>query len=159
MGLVYTLSVNNLQKVTDPTQNISLKTLKKYLINVPHKKEVLFICLDRCQSCQVVVDGVVDNNSTSKFDDFLDDSVKTYSYDSLTGMQEKDTRVFFNSEDIEESVCFSYAIDGSGVGEQVFVEYRTKVYDFTHYGDEVFRYNSLSEAQEKQEQLKQEVQR
>jgi len=157
MGLVYTLGVTKIQKVTDSSSNLSLKSLKSYLQKIPHKKEVLFLCVDDCRSCKVIVDGQLDTNTTS-IDDFLDDSIRVYRYDTLNGMQQRDERVFFNSEDVEQSVCFSYQIDSEGVGDQIYVEYKNFVYDFTPY-DGVVRYNSIEDAQERLEQIKQEVQR
>jgi prepilin-type N-terminal cleavage/methylation domain-containing protein len=157
MGLVYTLGITKIQKVTDPTSNLSLKSLKKYLQKIPHKDKVLFLCTDSCRSCRVIVDDTEDSNITT-IDDFLDDSVRVYRYDFFDGMQEREKRVFFNSENVEKSVCFSYEIDSEGIGDQIYVEYKNFVYDFTPY-DSVVRYNSIDDAQEKIEQIKQEVQR
>lgn len=157
MGLVYTLGITNIQKATDTTSQLTLERLKSYLQSFPHQKDVLFLCLDDCQECRVIVDGKLDENTT-KVEDFIDNSVQVYKYNSLSGMQQRDERVFFNSEDVEESVCFSYKIDSQGIGDQIYVEYRDSVYDFTPYNS-VVKYDSLQDAQEHIEQIKQKVQR
>ena len=152
MGLVYTLGINKIQTMTDVKEHLSLSKLKKYLQSIPHKKEVLFLCGDDCHSCKIIVDDA----NVTRVESFLDDSVRVYQYDSLNGMQEREKRVFFNTEDVEEDVCFSYRLDSEGIGDQIYVEYKNAVYDFTPYND-VVKYNSLEDVQEKIEQIKQKV--
>jgi len=60
-------------------------------------------------------------------------------------------------EEKQDDICFSYSIDKKGVGEQVFVEFKTKVYDFSTYLQSVGIYDSMQEAVEAKELLNQEV--
>ena len=72
-------------------------------------------------------------------------------------MLEQSNRVYFNSEDVEEEVCFSYSIGKNGVGDQVIVEFKDKVYDFSTYLGSISVYNSLEELLEVKENLAQEI--
>ena len=145
IGVVYTLAIKSFARVADTTKQVTLVTLKGYLQSIPHEHSVKFLCLDDCSSCDILVDSKVDETLKGSFDNFLDSSVKVYRYDSYQGMQPIINEVYFNSEDVEEDVCFSYSVDKKGVGEQVFVEYNKKVYDFTTYFEQTPVYNSLSD--------------
>lgn len=145
IGVVYTLAIKSFARVADTTKQVTLVTLKGYLQSIPHEHSVKFLCLDDCSSCDILVDSKVDETLKGSFDNFLDSSVKVYRYDSYQGMQPIINEVYFNSEDVEEDVCFSYSVDKKGVGEQVFVEYNKKVYDFTTYFEQIPVYNSLSD--------------
>ncbi len=159
IGVVYTLAVTNFQKVADKAGRVSLKTLKSYLHSLPHEKSVKFLCLDDCSSCEVFVDGKKVDELSKSFDNFLDDSVKVYRYDMLSGAQEITQEIYFNSENIEERVCFSYSVDKQGIGNQVFVEFKDRVYDYTSYFMPIPVYSSISDAVDARENLFQEVSR
>ena len=103
------------------------------------------------------VDGKKSKEYKKLFDDFLDKSVKVYKYDFSLGYIEYQNEVYFNSEDIEEDVCFSYSVDKKGIGEQVLIEYDESVYDFSTYIDGVKRYDSLQDAIEYKQNLHQEI--
>jgi len=158
MGIVYTLAVTNFQDLKSSSAHVSLKNLKEYLQKIPHKKSVELLCLDECLTCSVLVDSEV-HSSTSAFDNIIDDSIRVYRYDFLTGMQEQTPKVYFNSEDVEENVCFSYKVDKKDVGDQVIVEFKDKVYDFTTYLDQAPIYDSLQELVEEKEKSSQEIMR
>lgn len=157
IGVVYTLAISNFQKLEDGTTNINLQTLKKFLHSIPHEKNVKLLCLDECSSCDIFVDGKKSKEYKGIFDDFLDKNVKVYKYDFSLGYVEHQHQVYFNSEDVEEDVCFSYSIDKKGIGEQVLVEYDESVYDFSPYIDEVQRYDSLHDATENRQNFQQEI--
>ena len=157
IGVVYTLAVTKLQKVGDSSKSVTLKTLKSYLHSLEAKKEATLLCLDDCLSCSIYVDGKKVEELEGKFENFIDDSIEVYSYDFLTGMQEIQQKVFFNSEDVEERVCFSYSVDKKGVGEQVFVKFKEKVYDYTPYLSQTKVYDTLEDVIELKENSYQEV--
>ena len=157
VGVVYTLAVSSFTKMGDTSTQVSLKNLKEYLQSFQHEKSVKFLCLDDCSSCDIFVDGKIQEEMKGSFDNFLDSSVKVYKHHFYEGMQESTNEVYFNSEDIEEDVCFSYTVDKKGIGEQVFVEFNKKVYDFSSYFGETPVYNSLSEVTEAKEILNAEV--
>jgi len=144
MGVVYVLAVHNLQNIKDPETALTLQNLKKYLQTVPYKKNVELLCLDDCSSCDVLIDGQKDPNLKS-IDNFIDNSIKIYKYDFYLGLQEQRKKIYFNEENIEENVCFSFSVDKKGVSEQVAVKFKNKVYDYTTYLTPTPVYDSLEE--------------
>ena len=158
MGVVYTLAVTNFQNLNTSEAKVSLVSLKEYLQKIPHEKSVELLCLDDCLTCSVLVDSKV-HSKTSAFDDIIDESIAVYRYDFFTGMQENSKKVYFNSEEVEEDVCFSYSVDKNGAGDQVIVELKDKVYDFTTYLVITPVYNSLEEVAQAKEKSNQEIMR
>lgn len=157
IGVVYTLAVGSFAKMGDASTQVTLKNLKEYLQSFEYEKSVKFLCFDDCSSCDIVVDGKINEEMKGSFDGFLDSSVKVFRYDFYQGMQEYTNEVYFNNENIEEAVCFSYTIDKKGIGEQVFVEFNKKVYDFSSYFGATPIYDSLSEVVDAKEMLNSEV--
>jgi hypothetical protein len=155
MGVVYTLSINGLQRSGKGAANLTLLNLKEYMLSLEHKESVKILCLDECEKCDILVDGT----KQETLENFLDKSVKTYRYEFLQGVHEASYALEFNTENIEEDVCFSYSIDKQGVGEQVLVEYKNAVYDFSPFFTSTLKYASLQEAVDTREKLIQKVQR
>ncbi len=155
IGIVYTLAVNSFTKLSDKNSRVTLLNLKEYLHSFPHLKSVELLCLDDCSSCDVFVDS----NKSATIENFLDESVKIYRYDTLYGYSEAQKNVYFNVDDVEEDVCFSYEITKDGVGDQVLVEFKNKYYDFSTYFSEVIAYSSIQNALEAKENLVNEVMR
>ena len=157
IGVVYTVAVTNFQKVGDASKNIDLQNLKAYLQSIPHENDVKLLCLENCESCSVFADGEHLKELDEAFDGFLDESVELYRYEMITGMQEKQKEVYFNSENVEKEVCFSYRVDYRGVGEQVFVKFKERVYDYSTYLSPPLVYSSLADVVEAKEKLFDEV--
>ncbi|MBU1659437.1 type II secretion system GspH family protein [bacterium] len=157
IGIVYNLAITNFNKIEENATKLTLQNLKEYLQQFPHAKSVKLVCLDDCSSCDVFVDGEKQKGLEGFFDDFIDESIKVYRYDFLLGAVSKLQDVYFNEEDVEEKVCFSYAVDRQGVGEQVLIEYDKAVYDFTSYLTLPPKYNSLGEALTAKRKIEQEV--
>lgn len=155
MGVIYTLAINNFDKLNDKSKNLSLSNLKEYLKSQTYEKSVGLICLDKCLNCNLFIDS----NKTTDIGEFLNEDVKRYRYDFLYGYVNIENNLFFNERDTEEDVCFSYKLDKNGVGEQVLIEYKDKFYDFSEYFSDVKIYNSLDEATQAKEKLIQEVMR
>ena len=155
MGVVYTLSVNSFKQKGEELTNVTLLNLKEHMKNLKYEQSVKLLCLDDCKSCDLLVDGV----KTSSIEDFLDDSVRIYRYEFLSGTIEVMRDVYFNEEDVQEDVCFSYTVDKQGVGDQVMVEYKDSVYDFTTFLMPTQQYLSLEDAIQTREDLIQEVNR
>jgi len=156
MGVVYTLSINNFQNIKDAKIQITLKNLKKSLQNIEHSDSVELICLNKCQSCKVYVDGAL-HVEDNRYDEFLDDSVEVYRYDFSYGFMEAKRKVFFNEDDVEKDVCLSLMLDKKGVSDQVAVLFKNKVYDFSSYIDDTKTYASLQELSDAKSTLTQEV--
>lgn len=154
MGVVYSMAIGTIKKASSSsTQKVSLKNLKQYLQSLKHEKSVKILCLDGCISCDIYVDGKIDKGLKGSFDKFLNSEVQIYRYDYQAGMQEQEKEAFFNSEGVEEEVCFSYKVGKQGIGEQVFVEYDEKIYDFSLDSPFAEVYGSLSKAQNAKEEL------
>lgn len=157
IGVVYTLAIESFAKASDRSKQVTLLNLKEYLQSIPHEKSVKFLCLDDCSSCDIFVDGEIEEGLKGSFDNFLDTSVKVYRYDFYQGMQILTNEIYFNEENIEEDVCFSYTVDKKGIGEQVYIQFNKKVYDYTTYFEKTPVYNSLVDAVDAKEKSNYEV--
>ena len=73
------------------------------------------------------------------------------------GTTEVPQKVYFNTEGVEEDVCFSYELNEKGIGDQVIVEYKDKVYDYSTYLDKTPIYSSIQELIDIKEKMIQEV--
>lgn len=157
IGVVYTLAITNFQKVGDESLKVTFPTLKKYLQTFPYEKDVQFLCLDDCSSCDIFVDGKKEEKLHGVFDGFLDDTIEVYRYEYNSGVQEIEKEIYFNEEGSEESVCFSYTVDKQGIGDQVMIKFKERVYDYTSYLLIPPTFKSIEEAVEAKENLFQEV--
>lgn len=157
IGVVYTLSVSGFQKIEEKKGKLTLQYLKEYLMQFPHDKDVKFMCLDNCLDCNVYVDGEKVKELEGHFDGFLDSSVKVYRYEYSLGAVERSQMIYFNKEEVEENICFSYSVDNKKVGDQVFIEYKNFVYDFSPYLSPTIKYRTMQKAVEAREKLVQEV--
>jgi len=142
MGVIYTLGVTSFPTKEEEVEHLSLLTLKKYLAGLEYEESAKLLCLDDCKTCKILIDG--DSNTT--IDSFVDSDIRVYRYDYLTGATEVMRDVYFNIENIQEDVCFSYKVDKQGIGDQVLVEFKEEVYDFTSSIEAVKKYDSLEEA-------------
>lgn len=155
MGIVYTLSVNGFKKMNEEGTGVSLGNLKEYLMSLKPKKSAKILCLDDCSSCDIFLDEA----KVATLDDFIDNSIRVYRYDYFTGIQESMKEVYFNEDDIQEDVCFSYSVNHRGVGDQVLVEFKTRVYDYTSYFEPTRSYASVAQMIDEKEKLIEEVKR
>jgi len=153
IGVLYTLAIGNFNRLSDESSRLSLSNLKEYLHSIPHEKSVKILCLDDCSECDIFVDG----QKSKTVEDFLDESVRVYRYEFSYGAIEAEKEVFFNIDDVEEDVCFSYEVGKNGVGNQVLVEFKKSVYDFSSYFSKTAVYSSVEAAVEAREILVREV--
>lgn len=154
IGVVYTLVITKLQSVDEEKMTPSLSNLKEYLISLnKDRQSVRLLCLDDCSSCGVYTNGV----KTGDVESFFDDSVEVYRYDFLQGAIREKEAVFFNEEDVQESVCFSFGVDKNLVADQVIVVYKNKAYDYSSYFTQTPVYDYLEEAIDARQDLAQKV--
>jgi hypothetical protein len=154
MGIVYNLASSNFAKLSKDNEKITLANLKTYLQSFKHEKSVQLLCLDDCASCDIYADGV----KTKTLDDlFKDSDIQVYRYEEAYGYTPKEQDVYFNKEGVEENVCFSYAIDREGIGDQVLVESQNRFYDYSSYFELTKVYSSLSDASDARDELAQKV--
>ncbi len=156
IGVVYTLSVGNFKKLSsNDEKTFSLLSLKQYLQEMSYTKSAKILCLDDCSSCDIFLDDEKFNEEP--IEGFLDKKVNIYRYNFLTGVDEVEKKIYFNSEGVEENICFSYSVDKRGVGDQVIVEFKDKIYDFSTYLGSIPVYDSLEELVDAKEKLSNEV--
>jgi len=155
IGVVYTLAITNLKSFDEEKVKPSLLTLKEYLWSFAKEGEsAKLLCLDDCSECAIYVDGI----KSQEIEDFFDsDDVKVYRYDFLQGAVEKKEDVFFNEDDIQERVCFSFEVNRNKISDQVIVVYKEKAYDFTTYFTLTQRYDSLEDLVEKKQNEAQKI--
>ena len=155
IGVVYTLAVTKLQRVGEQKMTPNFSNLKEYLDTFikGEAASARLLCLDDCSECGVYVDG----EKVKTIESFFDESVEMYRYDVRQGVINKKEAVFFNEEDVQESVCFSFEVYKNSVAEQVIVSYEDKAYDYTSYFEKTPVYDSLEELVERKENLAQEV--
>lgn len=154
MGVVYTLVIGKFTSIQEENTKLGLKNLKKYLMQYKPREKASLLCLDNCKNCFVTVDSKV---AKKDIESFVDESVRVYRYDFNLGAMQRENEVFFNKEDVEENVCFSYSIDNKGVGDQVLIEYKNKVYDMSTYFSKTAVYESVQEAVQAKRNLAAEV--
>ena len=155
IGAVYNLAISNFHKLSSKKTTLSLLNLREYLSSIPHAKSVKLLCLDECQECDIYVDG----SKNRALKGFLDESVISYRYEVVYGFVEKEKEVFFDSDNREKNVCFSYEVDVKGVGDQVLVEFKDSFYDLSAYIEKTPVYSSIDEARQARENLNIEVMR
>ena len=155
MGIVYMFAIGSLGKLKNKTQNLlpTLENLKAFLLAKDFEKEARFVCFDDCGSCSVVLDG----KKSSSVSNFFDSEPKTYRYDATLEMVQIESDPFFDKNGVQKQVCFSYRIYKDGIGDQIFVEYHDKVYDYSDYFEDVKVYDSIEEIQNKKESMLQKV--
>jgi len=153
IGVVYTLAIRTLDRTADTKIRVTLENLKEYLASLEYDENAKVLCLDDCDSCRVLLD----NKEANILNGFVDSSVKKYRYDFYQGMQIIMDDVYFNRDGIEEDVCFSYEINKNGVGEQIFIEFHNKVYDYSSYFGKTPVYNTLAEAMDAKDRINNEV--
>lgn len=153
IGVVYTMSVGSITRVSEKSFNLNLTNLKGYLSSFQHTENVKILCLDDCSECDIYVDG----EKKETLENFLDKNVVVYRYESLYGYTEKQKEVFFNEDGIEQDVCFSYEIDKSGVGDQILIEFEDKFYDYATFFTGIAQYTTMEEATSAKEDLVEEV--
>jgi len=157
IGVVYTLAITKLQTVGEAKEEPSLATLKEYLLSYMKEdvQNVRLLCLDDCSECSVYTD----DEKVTTLKNFLDSSVRTYRYDFLQGAIETQNAVYFNKEDVQENVCFSFNVYKNRVADQVIVAFKDKVYDYEPYFEKTGVYDSIEDVVQKKEDMAQEVMR
>lgn len=155
MGVVYNLAITNFAKLSKGDTKVSLSNLRSYLASIPHDKSVKLLCFDECQACDIYVDDV----KSRTIEGLLNKDVRSYRYEFNYGYTEAEKDVFFDDNDVEKDICFSYKVDKKGVGDQILVEFKNKFYDLGSYIKKTPVYSSLDDAQEVKDNLAKEVMR
>ncbi len=154
IGIVYTLVMQNLSRIgpkaTFSQKQWNIKELKEHLKSFSFEKELRLVCLDGCQNCLLVRDGKILMYPSLKFPSH---DVTLYRYFASEGFVEVDPEPYFNTEGVQEDVCFSYRFFGFGRGEQLIVQSGVKVFDLGEMGENVGEYESLEALKEHKEEL------
>jgi prepilin-type N-terminal cleavage/methylation domain-containing protein len=155
IGVVYTLAITNLKSVSKEKFTPTLSNLKEYLISFLQEdtKAVRLLCLDDCSECSIYRD----DEKVKDIESFFDASIERYRYDFLQGPRQLRNDVYFNKEEQQEDICFSFSVNKQLVADQVIVVYKEKAYDYSPYFEKTFRYDYLEEAVDAKEKLREEV--
>ena len=155
IGVVYSLVISKLHKVSEEKMKPSLSNLKEYLISLRDAEDesVKLLCLDDCSECTIYKDG----EKSQEIKEFIDDGIETYRYDNLQGAIRIKNDVFFDEENIQKEVCFSFGIDKNSVPDQEIVLYKGKAYDYSAYFEKTQVYDYLQEAVEARQKIMEEV--
>ena len=155
MGIVYIFAIGSLEKIRQKNEHLlpTLGNLKSFLLAKNFEKEARFVCFDDCTACTLLLDGEKSRNISN----FFDSSPLIYRYDPTLGVQQTDPDPFFDENGVEKEVCFSYRVYKDGIGDQLFVEYHRKVYDFSDYFEDARLYDSIEDLANKKEELLQKV--
>lgn len=155
IGVVYTLVIMNFHDQKAKAESLNLSNLQAHMRGLKYEESVKFVCMDDCSQCEMIVDG----NKTEQYDGILDKTVKLYRFDQNRGLVTAKGDAYFNKNGVREDVCFSYSIDKKGIGDQILVAYKNKVYDFSDFINGTKIYDSLDEATDAKKQLIEEVQK
>jgi hypothetical protein len=157
MGVIYTLAISKLHSVAQQKESASFAHLKEYLHSfiTEDAKSARLLCLDDCSECSVYVDGIKGKN----FESFFDSSVEVYRYDFLHGAVAVEPIPFFNKDNVQKRVCFSFEVDKNLISDQVMIVYKKRAYDYTSYFTPTKIYDSLSTLVDAKEAKAQEVSR
>jgi prepilin-type N-terminal cleavage/methylation domain-containing protein len=146
VGLIYTLALNNLEQKSEIQEPVRLSNLKDFLQKIPHQKSVRFLCLDECKSCYILSDGEHLEEYDTLLDKLVDEDIEIYSYTMRNRFELQEKGIYFTDEREYENICFSYEVDATGRGEDIFVLSQGKVYDLSsNFSKNV--YSSLEEAE------------
>ena len=101
----------------------------------------------------------LNNQSASLRLDTLKEYLASQKYDKEASLLCLDdcSEVYFTPDGIEESVCFSYELDNNKLGDQILIEYKNSYYDMSTYFEQTPVYNSIQEARDVREKLRNEV--
>lgn len=151
MGIVYTFAIGSLEKVRQKSENLlpTAKNLKAFLLAQDFEKEARLVCFDDCSHCSVLLDG----KETKTTQTLFDSSVKLYRYSPTMGMEQTQSDPYFDENGVQRDVCFSYRIYKDGIGDQILVEYKNRVYDYSEYLEDVKTYDSIDAAQQHKEAM------
>jgi prepilin-type N-terminal cleavage/methylation domain-containing protein len=150
MGVVYTLGVENLQKLSPTAQEkkLSLQNLKNFLLQYDFAQEARIVCIDTCSECRVILDKKEQKSVPRLFQK----TPVLYHFDPVVGYETTEAVPYFDEEGVEHDTCFSYTLLKNGVGEQLVVEVPGGVYDLGAYFDTGV-YESMERFKENKEAL------
>ena len=151
MGLIYRFAFGAIEriKLAKEERLPTLETLKSYLLANDFSKEARLVCYNDCRRCALLLDS----NLTKEFKSPFSESPKLYIYDALLGFEIVDPDPYFDSQGIQKDLCFSYRINPQGVGDQIYVEYQGRIFDYTEYFKQVKIYDSLETIRSHKEEL------
>ncbi len=144
MGIVYMFAIGSLQKVKAVNENLlpTLSNLKTFLLTKQFENKARFVCFDGCSACDVLLDG----RPVRQIEGFFDSEPRIYRYSPSLGMEQIQSDPYFDTNGVQKDVCFSYRVYKDGTGDQIFVEYHGKVYNYGDYFEDVTTYDSIDEA-------------
>ena len=130
MGLVYMLALQNLSQIETITQKkkITLDNLAQKLKEFPFEKFIRVVCYNDCTSCVVELD----HNTTQPIDFLVDAPVEMFRYDERQGLLSMSYPPFFDQNNIEKNVCFSYSLGKTSSPQGIVFITKKNVYDMSN---------------------------
>lgn len=155
IGVVYTLVISKLKSVNEEKITPSFLHLKEYLLReAKDAKSVTIRCFDDCKECAIYSD----DTKIKEIESWFATPPSIYRYDALQGAVAAQEQVFFNSEGVEESLCFSFSVARDGISEQVIILDKERAYDYRDpFSMQARVYEQLSDFIDENEKLIQEV--
>jgi len=156
MGVIYTLAITNLNTVAKKQEDAipTIKNLKQFLLRFEFKNKIEFVCLAQQSNCFVILDNKTEKSIDEEFEK---SEILAYRYNLLEGLREVAFEPYFDSNNIEKDVTFSYTLYKDKTGDQVIFVLDNKAYDYTSYLEDVVVYDSPELFVQTKEQLLQKV--
>lgn len=142
IGLVYSLALSSLKRVGKGEVGLDLENLETSLMKYHNNNHVQYLCLNRCETCYLFIDG----KEVKSLASVVSSDVKMHRFDVIYGSQELELPAFFNADNQEEQACFRYEIFADGSRTEMMVETPEGVVDFAGKYHTTTRYPSLSDA-------------
>lgn len=153
IGVVYGLVISGMKRYSEKAYDISLYNLPLFLAEQFSGRTVSLICTDACRSCGVYEDGKL----VADVKGLLQDPVESYRFDHRYGVSEVRWSPLFDKDGQEEEVCFRFDTDGRGKNSELLVRSEKQVIAYGGYFGSVQRFESIEDAMDNQEELRQKV--
>lgn len=153
VGLIYGLAIEGIQRGSEASEELSLKTLVEFMQAKQHGNDLSLICTDRCQSCTLFADGA----AVAEIPPFLDSSASFYRFNYYTGSEPMEWTPLYDEEGREEEVCFRYDLYRDGSRSEMLAEYGGEVVDLPGPFAKTAVYATLSDAVEAEQARVEEI--
>ncbi len=151
IGIIYGSVINVFENYKEKSIDVTLMSLEKYMQEFAYNSHVSLVCIKHCSECLLSVNGEFKQNVTP----FLERDVTLYRYDKDLGVTRLDLLPFFQSGGQEEEACFRYEVHPDGSRTEMIVTNDKEVYSFPSYFGSVKRYDSITEAIEAYNDIRQ----
>lgn len=142
VGLVYGLAIQGIERTSDVSKELSLKTLVEFMQAKQHGNDLSLICTDRCKSCTLFADGA----AVADIPPFLERRASFYRFNYYTGSEPLEWPPLYDEEGREQEVCFRYDLYRDGSRSEMLAEYDGEVVDLPGPFETTALYATLNDA-------------